>query len=79
MNDSIEELQKLISEGKRVRLKASMITKDGVHWHILRQHYPSCPETGQFLDIFLQGETFKFEIMENRKNETIQKDYKETT
>jgi len=69
MKDSMEILQKLISEGKRVRLKASMITNDGIHWLVLRQHYTSCPETGRFLDLFLQGEVFKFEKMENRKNE----------
>ncbi|MFC2163622.1 hypothetical protein ACFLT2_01345 [Acidobacteriota bacterium] len=69
MNDSIENLEKLIASGNRVRLKASLITDDGVNWLILRQHYTSCPETGQFLDLFLQGETLKFEKMEN-KNET---------
>ena len=66
MNDSIEQLKKLISEGKRVRLKASLITEDGIHWFVLRQHYTSCPETNQFLDIFMQGETLKFEKMENK-------------
>jgi len=72
MKDTIEELKRLIQEGKRVRLKVSLITEDGVSWLVIRQHYSSCVETGEFLDLLFAGETFKFEKMRG-KNEQFER------
>ena len=69
MENSIEKLEKLIREGKHVRLKVSLVTEDGLNWFVLRQHYVSCPESGKFLDnLFFSGETFTLEKL-RKKNE----------
>lgn len=68
MKNSIEKLEKLIREDKHVRLKVSLVTEDGVNWLVMRQHYSSCVETGEFLDLIFAGETFKLEKI-RRKNE----------
>jgi len=68
MKNSIEKLESLIQQGKHVRLKVSLVTEDGVNWLVMRQHYSSCVETGEFLDLIFAGETFKLE-KSRRKNE----------
>ena len=67
MKNSIEKLESLIQQGKHVRLKVSLVTEDGVNWLVMRQHYSSCVETGEFLDLIFAGETFKLE-KSRRKN-----------
>lgn len=67
MNNSIKKLERLIREGKHVRLKVSLVTEDGVNWLVMRQHYSSCIETGEFLDLIFADETFKLEKSRRKK------------
>jgi len=53
---------------KEIKLKALLISKDGINWLCVRQFYVSDLKTNEFLsNIYYQGESFKLVVKEDNQ------------